>query len=58
MTEEVVTLPAGRALVDGSADATLVVVGTRGRNALAGLVLGSTSHEVLHQARCSVIVVR
>ena len=58
ISEEVVTLPAGRALVDGSADASLVVVGTRGRNALTGLILGSTSHEVLHQARCSVIVVR
>ena len=58
MTEEVVTLPAGRALVEGSADASLVVVGTRGRNALTGLILGSISHEVLHQARCSVIVVR
>jgi nucleotide-binding universal stress UspA family protein len=58
MTEEIVTLPAGRALVDGSADATLVVVGTRGRNSLTGLILGSTSHEVLHQAHCPVIVVR
>jgi len=58
VSEEVVTLPAGRALVDGSVDATLVVVGTRGRNALTGLILGSTSHEVLHAAHCPVIVVR
>jgi nucleotide-binding universal stress UspA family protein len=58
VTEEVVALPAGRALVDGSVDASLVVVGTRGRNAFAGMILGSTSHEVLHQARCPVVVVR
>ena len=58
VTEEIVTLPAGRALIDGSVDATLVVVGTRGRNALTGLILGSTSHAVLHQAHCPVIVVR
>jgi nucleotide-binding universal stress UspA family protein len=58
VSEEVVALPAGRALVDSSADASLVVVGTRGRNAFTGMVLGSTSHEVLHRAHCSVIVVR
>jgi nucleotide-binding universal stress UspA family protein len=58
VTEEVVALPAGRALVDSSADASLVIVGTRGRNAFTGMVLGSTSHEVLHRARCSVVVVR
>lgn len=58
MTEEVVALPAGKALVDGSVDASLVVVGTRGRTAFAGLILGSTSHDVLHQAHCPVIVVR
>ena len=58
VSEEVVALPAGRALVDSSVDASLVVVGTRGRNAFTGMILGSTSHEVLHRATCSVVVVR
>jgi nucleotide-binding universal stress UspA family protein len=58
VSEEVVALPSGRALVDSSVDASLVVVGTRGRNAFTGMILGSTSHEVLHRARCSVMVVR
>jgi nucleotide-binding universal stress UspA family protein len=56
--EEVITVSAGRALVDTSADASLVVVGSRGRDAFTGMVLGSTSHEVLHRAHCSVVVVR
>lgn len=58
VTEEVVTLPPGKALIEGSADASLVVVGTRGRTAFTGIILGSTSHEVLHRAQCPVIVVR
>jgi len=56
--EEVLTVASGRALVDASADASLVVVGSRGRNAFTGMLLGSTSHEVLHRAHCSVVVVR
>jgi nucleotide-binding universal stress UspA family protein len=56
--EEVLTLPAGQALVDASSDASLVVVGSRGRHAFTGMLLGSTSHEVLHRAHCSVVVVR
>jgi len=56
--EEVLTISSGRALVDASAEASLVVVGSRGRNAFTGMLLGSTSHEVLHRAHCSVVVVR
>jgi len=56
--EEVITVAAARAVVDASADASVVVVGSRGRNAVTGLLLGSTSHEVLHRAHCSVVVVR
>ena len=34
----------------------LVVVGNRGRGRLAGAILGSTSMNVLHHARCSILV--
>lgn len=39
-------------------DADLIVVGNRGRGDLASLVLGSTSHGVIHTAACDVFIVR
>lgn len=47
-----------RALLGQTAGAQLVVVGSRGRNALAGLVLGSTSMNLLHHSQVPVMVTR
>lgn len=39
-------------------DVDVIVMGTRGRTDLAGLVLGSTAHKVIHLADRPVLVVR
>ena len=39
-------------------EADMIIIGTRGRGEFASLVLGSTSHGVIHGAPCDVLVVR
>jgi nucleotide-binding universal stress UspA family protein len=49
--------PAG-ALIDAAKGAQLLVVGCRGHNTLAGLLLGSVSQHCVQHAPCPVVVVR
>jgi nucleotide-binding universal stress UspA family protein len=48
----------GMLLVDASRDARVVVVGARGRGAVASAFLGSTSVDVVARAHCPVVVAR
>jgi nucleotide-binding universal stress UspA family protein len=53
----VVAGPAARALLETAKGADLLVVGSRGRGGFMGLLLGSTSHQVVTHATCPVVVV-
>lgn len=58
VTQEVIPGHAARVLADASERAAALVVGSRGRGAFTGMLLGSTSQSLLHRARCSVVVAR
>ncbi|MCK5196708.1 MAG: universal stress protein [Spirochaetales bacterium] len=52
--------PAGKVISETAKieDINLIIMGSRGKSDLAGLILGSTTHKVLHTAPCPVLVVR
>ncbi|MEV6889543.1 universal stress protein [Kribbella sp. NPDC051137] len=50
--------PAAAVLVEAAQDADLLVDGSRGHGAFAGMLLGSVGQHCAQQARCPVVVVR
>ena len=47
-----------RRLIDRAANATMLVVGSRGHGAFAAVALGSVSQRCVEHARCPVVVVK
>jgi len=57
-TVEVLRNSPAKVLAERSLDAGLIVMGTRGRGGFTGMMLGSTSQQVLETASCPVMLVR
>ncbi len=57
VTRQVALADPGVVLLDSSRSAQLLVVGSRGRGAVLGTLLGSTSHALVQHAWCPVMVV-
>lgn len=59
-TERVLEGPAAKAICETAEieKADMIIMGSRGRNDLEGLLLGSCTHRVLKTAPCPVLVIR
>lgn len=57
VTGHLVSGAAAPAILDAAGDADLVVLGTHGRGAVAGALVGSVTHHVAHHARVPMVVV-
>lgn len=55
---EVLNGPVARTLLERSASADLLVLGSRGRGGFAGKLLGSVSHRVLRGSHCAVLIAK
>lgn len=58
VTAQVVPGHAATVLIEMAHDAELLVVGSRGRGAITGMLLGSVSEHVVRHAPCPVVVIR
>ncbi len=58
VSEHVVEGPGGPALLSQASDASLLVVGARGRAAYPGMLLGSVAEYCVRNGPCPVVVVR
>ena len=57
VTTELVNGHPATELLAAASDASMLVVGSRGMSGLAGALLGSVTHAVVHHAPCPVLVV-
>ena len=58
VTGEVLQGSATSVLLDASSEADLLVVGATGQGGFTGLLLGSVSTQIIHHARCPVLIIR